>query len=80
MIDCCLVGAGFIGPVHAANLAAHPEARLTRVVDLNRAAGEALAEKHGARFSTDLGEALADRSLVAVIICTPPRTRAPPPR
>ena len=27
MIDFCLVGAGFIGPVHAANLAAHPKAR-----------------------------------------------------
>jgi myo-inositol 2-dehydrogenase / D-chiro-inositol 1-dehydrogenase len=37
MIDCCLVGAGFIGPVHAANVAAHPSARLAWVVDLNGA-------------------------------------------
>jgi myo-inositol 2-dehydrogenase / D-chiro-inositol 1-dehydrogenase len=77
MIDCCLVGAGFIGPVHAANLAAHPGARLSWVVDLDRAAGEPLAKKHGARFSAELGEALAQPSLDAVIICTPPRTHAP---
>ena len=77
MIDCCLVGAGFIGPVHAANVAAHPEARLTWIVDLNRAAGEALASKYGARFSAELREALADASLRAVVICTPPRTHAP---
>ena len=77
MIDCCLVGAGFIGPVHAGNIAAHPSARLTWVVDLTRAAGQSLALKHGARFTADLREALADRSLRAVFICTPPRTHAP---
>ena len=74
MIDFCLVGAGFIGPVHATNLSAHPRARLTWVVDLNVTAAKALAERHGARASSDLGEALADTNMRAVIICTPPRT------
>jgi myo-inositol 2-dehydrogenase/D-chiro-inositol 1-dehydrogenase len=77
MIDCCLVGAGFIGPVHAANVAAHPGARLAWVIDLDRAAGAKLARKHGARFGTELREALVDSSLGAVIVCTPPRTHAP---
>jgi myo-inositol 2-dehydrogenase / D-chiro-inositol 1-dehydrogenase len=77
MIDFCLVGAGFIGPVHAANLSAHPRARLTWVVDLNLSAGKALAEKYGARSTSDLAEALADPNVHAVIICTPPRTHTP---
>ena len=77
MIDFCLVGAGFIGPVHAANLALHPGARLRWVIDLNPDAAKTLADKHGARASGDFGEALADRAIGAVIVCTPPRTHAP---
>ncbi len=77
MIDFCLVGAGFIGPVHAANLSAHPRTRLAWVVDLNLAAGKALAEQHGARATSSLAEALTDPSVRAVIICTPPRTHTP---
>ena len=77
MIDFCLVGAGFIGPVHAANLAVHPRARLAWVVDLNLATAKALAERHGARATDNLDEALADPRVRAVIICTPPRTHTP---
>ena len=77
MINFCLVGAGSIGPVHAANVAAHPRARLAWVIDLNLAAAKVLAERHGARFARDLGEALADLTVGAVIICTPPRTHSP---
>ena len=77
MLEFCLVGAGFIGPVHAANLASHPEARLSWVIDLNLAAGKALANKYGAKAATELALALADPKLSAVIICTPPRTHAP---
>jgi myo-inositol 2-dehydrogenase/D-chiro-inositol 1-dehydrogenase len=75
-VEFCLVGAGFIGPVHAANIAAHPAARLRWIVDLNVAAAEALAAKHGARPTENLDEALADPSVGAVLICTPPRTHA----
>ena len=77
MIDFCLVGAGFIGPVHAANVAAHPRARLSWVVDLNLDAADTLAKKHGARSGRELAQALADPALRAVIVCTPPRTHAP---
>src|SRR2546421_2237614 len=76
VIDFCLVGAGFIGPVHAANVAAHPRARLSWVVDLNLDAADALAKKHGARAGGDLAQAVADSSMRAVIVCTPPRTHA----
>src|ERR1700694_218896 len=76
VIEFCLVGAGFIGPVHAANVAAHPRARLSWVIDVNLDAADALAKKHGARAGRDLAQALADPSLRAVIVCTPPRTHA----
>jgi myo-inositol 2-dehydrogenase/D-chiro-inositol 1-dehydrogenase len=77
MIQFCLVGAGFIGPLHAANVAAQPGARLAWVVDLNLAAATALAARHGARATADLATALADAAVDAVIVCTPPRTHAP---
>jgi len=74
MIEFCLVGGGFIGPLHAANIAAHPSARLAWVVDLDLAAAEKLAGKHGARATASLDAALADPAVGVVMICTPPRT------
>jgi myo-inositol 2-dehydrogenase/D-chiro-inositol 1-dehydrogenase len=62
--------------VHAANIAAHPAARLRWVVDLNHAAAESLAAKYGARATAHLDEALNDAAVGAVIVCTPPRTHA----
>jgi myo-inositol 2-dehydrogenase/D-chiro-inositol 1-dehydrogenase len=75
MMSFCLVGAGFIGPVHASNIAAHPRATLKYVVDLDRATAERVAAKYGAAVVT-LGEAVADPELDAAVICTPPRTHA----
>jgi len=75
MMSFCLVGAGFIGPVHAANIAAHPRATLKYVVDLDRMAAEQVAAKHGAAVAT-IAEVLADPRLNTVVICTPPRTHA----
>jgi len=77
MLNFCLVGAGFIGPVHAANIAARKDATLAWVVDLNPAVGTALAGMHGSRFTAELDLALADPAVGAVLICTPPRTHAP---
>jgi len=76
MLTFGLVGAGFIGPVHAANIAARGDAKLGWVVDLDEQAGRALAAKHGAKATAKLDEALADPAVGAVLICTPPRTHA----
>jgi myo-inositol 2-dehydrogenase/D-chiro-inositol 1-dehydrogenase len=76
MLGFCLVGGGFIGPLHAANIARHPAARLAWVVDIDVAVAEPLAAKHGARASANLDTALADPAVGAVMICTPPRTHA----
>ena len=76
MLSFCLVGGGFIGPLHAVNIAAHPRARLAWVVDLDLGAAQTLAAKHGAQPTARLVEALADPAVGAVVICTPPRTHA----
>src|SRR5260370_23430780 len=75
-MEFCLIGAGFIGPVHAANIAAHPRARLRYVVDLNREAAERIATKYAAQVAPSLDAALADADVDAVVICTPPRSHA----
>ena len=75
MIGFALIGAGFIGPVHAGNIAAHPRARLHAVVDLNAAAASTLAARHGAAVAT-LDAVLADAAVSAVVICTPAHTHA----
>ena len=68
-------GAGRIGAIHAANLAAMPEARLLHVVDVNAAAATALAARHGAQVST-VAAALGDPRVDAVIIASSTDTHA----
>lgn len=75
MIRIGLFGAGRIGAIHAANLAAHPEVELRYVVDVNAAAGAALATRYGAR-STSRADALADPELNAVLIASSTDTHA----
>jgi myo-inositol 2-dehydrogenase/D-chiro-inositol 1-dehydrogenase len=71
----CQFGAGRIGAIHAANLAAHPGARLRYVVDVNRQAAQALAERHGAAVTT-VDAALADAEVDAVIVASSTDTHA----
>ena len=68
-------GAGRIGAIHAANLAASGSARLKHVVDVNAAAAAALAAKHGAQVS-QTAQALADPEVGAVIIASSTDTHA----
>jgi myo-inositol 2-dehydrogenase/D-chiro-inositol 1-dehydrogenase len=75
MLQFAQFGAGRIGAIHAANLAARGDAGLRYVVDVNEAAARALAEKHGARVA-DRAEALADPAVGAVIIASATDTHA----
>ncbi len=71
-----LLGAGFIGSVHAANLAAHPGVDFTVVYDPDNRRAQSLAAAHGARAATDLAEVF-DRSAVdAVFIASSTDTHA----
>jgi myo-inositol 2-dehydrogenase/D-chiro-inositol 1-dehydrogenase len=75
MITFAQFGAGRIGAIHAANLAASGSARLRYVVDVNLAAAQTLATKHGARV-TNIGTALGDPEVDAVIIASSTDTHA----
>ena len=75
MLTFCQFGAGRIGLIHAANIAAHPGAELRYVVDVNQPAAEALAAKHGAKVTT-ADAALADPAVKAVLIASSTDTHA----
>ena len=76
MVAFCLLGAGEMGRVHAANIAAHHEASLRTVVDVSPEAGRALAERHGAAFSDDADAAIDDPGHDVVLIASDARTHA----
>jgi len=70
----CLIGAGFIGKVHAENLSRHPQVSFAGVCDLDQGAAEAVAEQYGAVTFSRFEEVLADEKIDAVLITTPPGT------
>ncbi len=65
-----LIGAGRIGRIHAAAIAAHPRLRLACVADAASDAAHALATQYGA-VATDAATALADPAIDAVVIASP---------
>lgn len=76
MHDIALIGAGRIGKIHAANLAANPRLRLTHVVDPFPEAAAAAAAQYGARVST-IEEALADPATAGVVVASSTDTHLP---
>lgn len=75
MITFAQFGAGRIGAIHAAGLAASPGARLRYVIDVDAKAAKALADRYGADV-TSTESALSDRSVDAVIIASSTDTHA----
>ncbi|MES3021585.1 MAG: inositol 2-dehydrogenase [Pseudomonadota bacterium] len=69
MIEVALFGAGRIGKIHAANLAAQPGVRFKYVVDVNADAAAALAALHGGGAAS-IETALADPAVKAVVIAS----------
>lgn len=72
----CLVGAGRIGAIHAANIAALEGAHLSCVVDSNTDASRALADRHGVE-AVDLEWALASDNVDAVVVASSTDTHVP---
>ena len=56
MLNISLIGAGFIGRVHARCIAANAATRLAFVHDLDESAAGALAERYAARVAGSIGE------------------------
>lgn len=76
MIRFALFGAGFIGRVHAQNVAAHPQAALVAVYDVNPLAAQAVAAPLGARTAAHPDEIWAAGDIDAVIIASSTNTHA----
>jgi myo-inositol 2-dehydrogenase/D-chiro-inositol 1-dehydrogenase len=75
MKNFALFGAGRIGRIHAANIAAHGSARLRYVVDVDAAAAGRIAEASGASVA-DTRAVLADGSVDALLVASPTDTHA----
>jgi myo-inositol 2-dehydrogenase / D-chiro-inositol 1-dehydrogenase len=71
-----LFGAGFIGSVHARNIAAHPRATLAYVYDVNAAAAEKLANELGARVAESPEQIWSASDVDAVVIASWTTTHA----
>lgn len=71
-----LLGAGRIGQIHARSAASHKAAKLVAVTDVDAKAAAAIAEQTGAAIAKGIPEIMADKSIDAVLICTPTDTHA----
>ncbi|GGE02048.1 inositol 2-dehydrogenase [Aureimonas endophytica] len=74
MVRIAVLGAGRIGKIHAASVAANPKAKLVAVADPFGDAVRTVAEAHGADAMTDAMEAIARPDVDAVVIGTPTDT------
>jgi myo-inositol 2-dehydrogenase/D-chiro-inositol 1-dehydrogenase len=74
-IEIAQFGAGRIGQIHAANIAAMKDVRLRYVVDVNAEAAQKLAARYGAKAASEK-EAFADREVGAVLIASSTDTHA----
>ncbi len=71
-----VLGAGRIGRIHARSAAAHKTARLAAVFDVDAKAAGAVAAETGASVARSMAEIIEDKSIDAVLICTPTDTHA----
>lgn len=71
-----LLGAGRIGQIHGRSVAAHKSASLAAITDVDAKAVAALAQETGASVAKSAADIIADKSIDAVLICTPTDTHA----
>jgi myo-inositol 2-dehydrogenase/D-chiro-inositol 1-dehydrogenase len=76
MVKFALFGTGFIGSVHASNIAAHPRATLQYVYDINSEAAEQIAARLGAHVASSPEEIWAADDVDAVLIASSTNTHA----
>ena len=70
MIRFGVIGAGRIGKVHSATIAANPKAKLVYIADAMPKAAEELAAKHGAKVAS-VDEIMKSKDVDAVLIGSP---------
>jgi myo-inositol 2-dehydrogenase/D-chiro-inositol 1-dehydrogenase len=74
MVKIAVVGTGFIGSVHARNVAHHPGAELVAVNDANIEAARRVSTATGAKVVADIEEVFGSKQIDAVLIATPTNT------
>ena len=79
MITFAMFGAGRIGKIHASNVASADGAKLAYIVDVDQAAMDNIAKITGAKPATR-EQVFADKTIDAVVICSPTDTHAGSPR
>ncbi len=70
MLRVALLGAGFIGAVHAQNLAAHPGVELAVVLDVDQARADTLARTFGAAATTEESVVFDPDRVDAVVVAS----------
>ena len=75
MIKFALFGAGFIGKIHGANIAKHPQAELAYIYDVNTSAADQLAAQLGSKVAASPEEIWA-ADVDAVLIASSTNTHA----
>ena len=74
MLKIAVLGTGFIGSVHAKNVARHPGAELAAVYDVNVEFAKRAAATTEAKASADVAEIFGNPEIQAVVIATPTNT------
>ncbi len=74
MLKIAVIGTGFIGSVHAKNIARHPGSQLVAVCDANPEFAKKAAMATGAKAVTDSEEIFKTKEVEAVLIATPTNT------
>ena len=76
MLGIAVLGCGRIGRMHAANIAAHPRARLTAVYDVNAAAATEVSVSEGVPAAASAEAIFASPETQAVLVATATETHA----
>src|SRR5260370_11582970 len=74
MLKIAVLGTGFIGSVHAKNVALHGGAELAAVYDVNVEFAKRAAGATGTKAGADVAEIVDNPEIQAVVIATPTNT------
>jgi len=74
MLKVAVIGTGFIGSVHARNVARHPGVELVAVNDANFEFAKKAAAATGAQAVADVSEIFDNKNIEGVVIATPTNT------
>src|SRR5207249_6739556 len=74
MLKVAVIGTGFIGSVHAKNIARHPGMELVAVYDANAEFAKKISSPTGAQAVADIADIFNNKDIQAVLIATPTNT------